>query len=277
MWLRIMPIRSIMLSLGVLGAMAGPASGAADIRLDFTVSAEYKMLRYLEQGTIAEHFVPLNPPAVFGMRVVVDPTFRSFQGHGDDGPSPPWVMIETHFVGATAVGSSPFGTEMNDCNVFGFTDLTLSPWYHFTRAWEILYPPDLGYAGVNINFALYNMRHDAETGQDDMYHHIISFSGSNPLFAPSVADDMVPWTTEEFLDFIQHDQTVWGFTESARSETYLDDGTSSQPVWTFYEEVIYRGPASLTAVTTVPAPPAIGLAAFGLLGVLAAARRLSAV
>jgi hypothetical protein len=271
---RIMPIRSIMLLLGILGAMARPASGAADIRLDFTVSTEFRTLKYLEQGAITNHSVPLNQPVVFDMRVVLDPTFRSFQRREENAPSPTWIMTETYFEGVTAIGSSPFGTEMSDYNVFGFTDLTPSPWYHFTRGRETLFAPDLGHAGVNIAFALYGIRRDTETGQDDMYHHIISFSGNNPLFAPSVADDMTPWTTEEFLDFIRHDQTVWGFAELARAETYLDP---AQPTWTFYDEVVYQGPASLTSVTTVPTPPAIGLAAFGLLGVLAAARRLGTV
>jgi hypothetical protein len=99
------------------------------------------------------------------------------------------------------------------------------------------------------------------SGSEDLYHHTTRFAVQNPFFAPSSFNEMVPWTPEKLLEFIQHDETTWSFEEYASNETHTTE-------LIFHDDISYRGPASLTSARVVPVPGSVWLLGFKLAGLV---------
>lgn len=250
---------SLVLIATVFAVFSWSASAVASLSLNFEVTTISHFYRYLDEGNLVTEQDPSHEPVTFHIRIDFHPIYRGFEQKGDD----PYKTVYTHFQYPTHVGSTPFSDEMDDYNRFGFTDLQLNPWYCYSRSTEYLFGSSGG-ALFAVSYGWYGTSgsYQGEGGVHyyDNYHHAIGFQGSNSLFAPSSFDDMDPWTREKLLEFISHEDTMWSFSEFARSETATVDGD-----YTFYDEVVYTGTADLCSI---PIPGAIWLVGSGLVGLV---------
>ena len=233
----------------VAAAMIAPRPAGA-IELWFDVTAERRFEQSLGSGGSIDTVEDTTfQPVQFILRMDVDPVFHFTEDTGDTGD---WRLIVTRFTGASYVSPTPFNAEMEACNTLGVTGVGLSPWYHYSQAyeaWDFSAAPS-GTVGAQVQHALSN----TTTPDNRMYVHVLCMSASNPTLTvpPTSIADMAPWTREQFLTFITHGDTVWQFREQAFSQ----DGVVQNDVLVpdYYHGLMYTGPAEV-----IPEPGTLAL------------------
>ena len=249
------PIQAALAALLTITCAYTPANA---LTLDFEILADERWERFLvPPDTIVTQQDLTFEPITFDFSTEFEPIVIDVVDSWDSQPNYDYRRIYTRFSDPTYVSPTPFDTEMNAQNVWGLGPLTLSPWYHGYGATDIMYADGFTWSALDLNYALHAMEGDR------LYHHIVSLRGTNPSYPPPAPsmDDMVPWTSEMLLNFINHAQTQWTFMEIGRSEEAYE--VNGEIVYDSYDEVFYVGSATL-----IPEPttlPLLGFAALTLL------------
>ncbi|UCG17488.1 MAG: PEP-CTERM sorting domain-containing protein [Phycisphaerales bacterium] len=245
------PIHTALAALVTITFAYTPADA---LTLDFEILASQRWERFLVPPDIVTQQDLTFEPVTFDFSTVFEPIVIDVVDSWDPIPSGDYRKIYTRFSDPTYVSLTPFDAEMNAQNVWGLGPLTLSPWYHGYGATDVMFADGSAASALNLTYALHAM------DGDRLYHHIVSLHGTNPSYPPPAPsmDDMVPWTSEMLLTFINHAQTQWTFIEIGRSEEAHE--VNGDVVYTFYDEVFYVGTATL-----IPEPTTVALLGFAAL------------